>query len=215
MGTVYTPSAFRQDDHGAIRELVASHPLGELVTAGPGGLLASAVPMLLESDGGDDVLVGHLARANPQRGHDGAEVLVIFRGPEAYVSPSWYPSKAEHGRVVPTWDYVVARARGTLVVHDEAAWVRRLVGRLTRDQESRRDSPWSLDDAPADYIAKSLRGIVGVEVRVKTWEASWKLSQNRPPSDVDGVMDGLRHGGPRQQAVADLVEAHRPGHDAR
>jgi transcriptional regulator len=192
---------------------VASHPLGELVTVGAGGLLASSVPMLLGPDGDEDVLVGHLARANPQRNHDGAEALVIFRGPDAYLTPSWYASKAEHGRVVPTWDYVVARARGTLVVHDDAAWMGRLVARLTDHHEAGRPSPWSLDDAPAEYITKSLHAIVGVEVRVKTWEASWKLSQNRPPSDIDGVADGLRHGGHRQHEVADLIEAHRPDPD--
>jgi transcriptional regulator len=97
------------------------------VTSGPGGLLASTVPLLMGPAGDEDALVGHLARANPQRHHDGADALVVFRGPDVYVTPSWYPSKAEHGRVVPTWDYVVARARGTLTVHDDADWVRDLV----------------------------------------------------------------------------------------
>lgn len=210
VGDVHIPPAFRQDDREAIRVHVAAHPLGELVTAGPGGLLASTVPMLLDADRGGDVLVGHLARANAQRGHDGREALVSFRGPDAYVTPSWYASKAEHGRVVPTWDYVVARAHGTLVVHDDAAWVRDLVARLTDHQEAGRPSPWSIGDAPADYIAKSLHAIVGVEVRVDTWEASWKLSQNRPPSDIDGVVNGLCRGDHREQQVAELVEAHRP-----
>lgn len=213
MRGLYIPSAFRQDDRGAIRALVAAHPLGELVTVGPGGLLASTVPMLLGPDGDEALLLGHLARANPQRSHDGAEVLVTFRGPDAYVTPSWYASKAEHGKVVPTWDYVVARARGTLVVHDDAIWLERLLTRLTDHHEAGRPLAWSLDDAPAAFIAKSLRAIVGVEIRVETWEASWKLSQNRPPSDIDGVLAGLRHGDYRQHQVADLIEAHRPDPD--
>jgi transcriptional regulator len=208
---MYIPSVFRQDDPEPIRALVASRPLGEVVTVGPGGLLASTVPLLLEPDGDDDVLVGHLARANPQRGHDGAEALVIFRGPDAYVTPSWYASKAEHGKVVPTWDYLVARGRGTLIVHDDAIWVERLVTRLTDHHEAGRAPSWSLDDAPAGFVAKSLQAIVGVEIRVATWEASWKLSQNRPPADIGGVLHGLRRDA--QHEIADLIEAHRPDPD--
>lgn len=115
---------------------------------------------------------------------------------------------------MPTWDYVVVCARGTPTVHNDAAWVERLVRRLTDRQEAGRASPWSVDDAPADYIAKSLQAIVGIEVRVAAWETSWKLSQNRPASDINGVVAGLRDGDARQQHVADLVDAHRPSSDA-
>ena len=204
------PSAFTQDDRGAIRALVTSHPLADLVTAGADGMHASTVPLLLlDTDADHDVLVGHLAKANPQRDHAGAEALVIFRGPDAYVSPAWYASKADHGKVVPTWDYVVARARGTLTVHDDDAWVRHLLTRMTDHHEAGRPSPWSIDDAPAGYIAKSLRAVVGIEVRVEAWDATWKLSQNRPAPDIDGVVAGLRQGDHRQQEVAHLVTAHR------
>lgn len=206
---MYVPPAFRQHDPAAIRALVASHPLGELVTAGSDGLLASAVPMLLEPDGDRDVLVGHVARANPQRGHAGAQALVTFRGPDAYVTPAWYASKADHGRVVPTWDYVVARARGTLTVYDDPAWVQSLVRRLTDRHEAGRTLPWSVDDAPDEFVAKAVRAVVGIEVRVETWEGVWKLSQNRPPADIDGVVAGLRDGGPREREVADAVETSR------
>lgn len=209
-GLMYIPSAFRQDDREAVRALVGGHPLAEMVTVGPGGLLATTVPLLVEVDGDEDVLIGHVARANPQRNHDGAEALVIFRGPDTYVTPSWYASKAEHGKVVPTWDYLVARARGTLVVHEDASWLERMVTRLTDHHEAGRPSPWSIDDAPAAFIANRLNAIVGVEIRVATWEASWKLSQNRPPADIDGVLDGLRHGSRGQREVADLIEANRP-----
>jgi transcriptional regulator len=210
---MYIPSAFRQDDRDAIHALVARYPLGELVTVGPDGLLATTVPLLVEADGDGDVLIGHLARANPQRTHDAAEALAIFRGPDAYVTPSWYASKAEHGKVVPTWNYIVARARGTLVVHDDASWVARTVTRLTDHHEAGHPSPWSVDDAPSAFIAQRLDAIVGVEIRVVSWEASWKLSQNRPHADIDGVVDGLRHGAHGQREVAELIEAHRPHHE--
>lgn len=205
---MYTPPAFRQGDRGAVAALVASHPLGELVTAGPGGLLASAVPMLLEPDG-EGTLLGHIAKANPQRRHDGREALVTFRGPDAYVTPSWYASKAEHGKVVPTWDYVIVRARGVLTVHDDPAWVECLVRRLTDHHEAGRDTPWVVDDAPRGYIAKRLRAIVGIQIEVSAWNASWKLSQNRPPSDIEGVVSGLRDGDDDHHELADLVDAHR------
>lgn len=210
---MYTPAAFRQDDLDEVRALVASHPLGDLVSTGADGVLATAVPMLVEQRDGRDRLVGHIARRNPQRHHDGAPALVSFRGPDAYVTPSWYPSKAAHGRVVPTWDYVVVRARGTLIVRDDATWVRRLVERLTERHEAPRPSPWSVADAPDDFVQAALRAIVGVEVVVESWEGAWKLSQNRPAPDIDGVVAGLREGDARTSEVADFVDRHRPGGD--
>ena len=132
-----------------------------------------------------------------------------MRGPDAYVSPSWYAAKAEHGRVVPTWNYVTAHVYGELVVHDDPVWVEQLVRRLTAKHEAAQAHPWSVDDAPPAYIAGQLKAIVGVEVRITRIEAKLKLSQNRPPNDIPGVIDGLRERG--EEATAEAVEqANRP-----
>ena len=138
-------------------------------------------------------MVGHLARANAhwRRIVDGSPALAIVTGPDAYVSPSWYATKVEHGKVVPTWNYSVVHLRGSVVVHDDAEWVRALVTRLTDRHESPRDVPWAVSDAPDDYIEKNLRPIVGVEVVVSSVEAKAKLSQNRSDSDRAGVASGL------------------------
>jgi transcriptional regulator len=152
-------------------------------------------------------LVGHLARTNTQSRDTMGEVLVIVRGPDAYVSPSWYATKAEHGRVVPTWDYVVAHVHGELVTHEDPEWLAAHVRRLTEVHEGGRPVPWSVDDAPERFVAGQLRAIIGVEVRISRVEAKWKLSQNRPGADVDGVVRGLAADG--RQAVADLVEQAR------
>ncbi|OMQ14134.1 transcriptional regulator, partial [Modestobacter sp. VKM Ac-2676] len=122
-------------------------------------------------------------------------MLVIVRGPDAYVSPSWYATKAEHGRVVPTWDYVVVHVHGALVVHEDPAWLAAHVAALTDVHEGDRAEPWAVDDAPARFVAGQLRAIVGVEVRIARIEANWKLSQNRSAADVDGVVAGLRADG--------------------
>ena len=134
-------------------------------------------------------------------------MLVIVRGPDAYVSPSWYASKAEHGRVVPTWDYVLAHVHGELVLHEDADWLADHVARLTEAHETGRAEPWAVTDAPARFVAGQLRAIVGVEVRITRVEAKWKLSQNRPPADVDGVVAGLTADGATDTAAA--VQAAR------
>ena len=134
--------------------------------------------------------------------------MVIVRGPDAYISPSWYAAKAEHGRVVPTWNYVTAHVHGELVIHDDVEWLESLVRRLTDRHESGRHEPWSVDDAPPRFIAGQLRAIVGVELVISRIEAKLKLSQNRPPADVDGVVAGLEHGGDEISAAA--VRAARP-----
>jgi transcriptional regulator len=153
-------------------------------------------------------LVGHLARTNTQWRDTVGDVLVIVRGPDAYVSPAWYASKAEHGRVVPTWDYVLAHVHGELVVHDDVDWLAAHVRRLTESHEAARPEPWAVDDAPERYVAGQLRAIVGVEVRIRRVEAKWKLSQNRPGADIDGVVEGLTADG--RVDVAAAVRAARP-----
>jgi transcriptional regulator len=162
--------------------------------------------MLHDADTG--TLVGHLARTNPQWRDTVGDVLVIVRGPDAYVSPGWYASKTEHGRVVPTWDYVLAHVHGELVVHDDVDWLAAHVRRLTEAHEGARSEPWAVSDAPERFVAGQLRAIVGVEVRIRRVEAKWKLSQNRPGADIDGVVAGLTADG--RPDVAAAVEAARP-----
>lgn len=186
---LYVPrhNAMDVDD---VRPFVAAVATAQLVTVGADGVPdATYLPVLWEGDR----LVGHLARANAhwRRVVDGSPALVVVTGPDTYVSPSWYASKAEHGRVVPTWNYSVVHLRGAVRVHDDAAWVRGLVTRLTERHEGARPEPWAVTDAPDDYVTKNLRPIVGVEVVVTSVEAKAKLSQNRSDEDRAGVAAGL------------------------
>lgn len=205
---MYVPQHFEMSEH-AVRELLVTHGAADLVTATSDGLRATLLPFVFDDGVGEHgALLGHLARNNDQwRLPCKGEALVIVRGPDAYVSPSWYASKAEHGRVVPTWNYVTIHVYGSLVVHDDPTWVADLVERLTRKHESGRSRPWSVTDAPAAYFQGQLRAIVGIEVRITRVEAKAKLSQNRSPADVDGVARGLAADG--AQAMADAVEAAR------
>jgi transcriptional regulator len=203
---VYIPAHFAADD-GLLRSLLTEGALADLVTAGPDGLQATPLPLLLSEDG--TALHGHVARNNPQWRADGAPALVIVRGADAYVSPGWYESKREHGRVVPTWNYEVVHVRGRLVTHDDPDWTEDLVRRLTARHEAAQRAPWSPDDAPDGFIAGQVRAIVGVEVRIDRIESKAKLSQNRPPADVDGVVDALSSGDNGQQELADRMRAAR------
>ncbi len=202
---MYKPAHFAQDDPAALQALMHEHPLAALVRLGSDGLDADHVP--LEFDATTRTLRGHVARANPVW-REAAEqpVLAIFRGPQAYVSPSWYPSKAEHHKVVPTWNYTVVHAHGTLRAVEDAPWVHALVSRLTDGHEAPRQAPWAVVDAPADYVQQMLRVIVGIEIAVTRLEGKWKLSQNRSEADRAGVVAGLRAGGAEAQATADLVQ---------
>jgi transcriptional regulator len=202
---MYVPSAFAPADD-AVHELLARHRAADLVTVGPGGLTATMLPFLF--DARRRTLRGHLARNNDHwRTVDGASALVIVRGPDAYISPSWYATKAEHGRVVPTWNYVTAHVHGVVTVHDDPAWVGDLVRELTDRHEAGRATPWSVDDAPPRFYAGQLRAIVGIELAIERIEAKFKLSQNRPAADVDGVIEGLRAAGDPESAAA--VHTHR------
>lgn len=218
---MYLPRHFDESRPQALAELIRSHPLATLVTLSPAGLQANPVPLLLDTgpdDGPHGTLRGHVARANPLwREHDPAvEALAVFHGPDAYVSPGWYASKREHGKVVPTWNYAVVQARGPLRIVEDRAWLRDFVGRLTHRHEAHRSEPWHIDDAPAAFTEQLLGSIVGIEMPLTRLEGKWKLSQNRPVADRQGVIDGLR-----QEAAADaadvaawmarLEDAARPG----
>src|SRR4051794_1025967 len=206
---MYVPGHFAMDEP-AVRDLLVHHGAADLVTATPDGLLATLLPFVFDPDAGErGALLGHVARNNDQwRREVAGEALVIVRGPDAYVSPGWYASKAEHGRVVPTWDYVLAHVHGELVVHDDPDWLAAHVRRLTEAHEGGRPEPWAVSDAPERFVAGQLRAIVGVEVRIRRVEAKWKLSQNRPGADIDGVVTGLTADG--RPDVAAAVIAARP-----
>lgn len=187
---MYQPAHFVQADPAALHGLIQAFPLATLVHAAHDGLTADHLP--LEIDAAAGVLRGHVARANPlwQRAA-GQRVLAVFHGPQGYVSPGWYASKAIHGKVVPTWNYAVVHAHGTLRAVDDAAWLRALVGRLTERHEAAQSLPWQVDDAPADFVAAMLQAIVGFEIAIESLEGKWKLSQNRGQADRAGVVEAL------------------------
>lgn len=205
---MYVPTHFAADPQ-TVRDLLLNQGASDLVTATSDGLVATLLPFVYDpSVGAHGTLLGHLARNNDQwRLPSLGQALVIVRGPDAYVSPSWYATKAEHGRVVPTWNYVTAHVYGDLVVHDDPAWVESLVRRLTDRHEAREPRPWSVDDAPSEYVAGQLRAIVGVEVVISRIEAKVKLSQNRSAADMDGVVAGLVARG--KDVAAAVVRAAR------
>jgi len=215
---MYIPAHFAPDA-ALVDELLHNHGAADLVTVTEQGLVATMLPFIYvppgeasiggpRSAGQHGALHGHLARNNDQWKLSAAgESLAIVRGPDAYISPGWYASKVEHGRVVPTWNYVTAHVYGRLVVHDDPVWTEDLVRRLTGKHEAHRDHPWSVDDAPRAFIEGQLRAIVGIELEITRIEAKAKLSQNRPPADVEGVIAGLRERG--DKASADAVERAR------
>lgn len=205
---MHRPSLFREDRLDVLHGLIRTHPLAQLVTAGGGGLDANPLPMLVDPEASPNgTLRGHLARGNGQVAalREGGQALVIFQGPQAYISPSWYPSKAEHGKVVPTWNYVAVHAWGRPRIIDDPAWLRRLVGDLTDRHEHGREAPWSVADAPEDFIVAQLKAIVGIEIPIDRIEGKWKVSQNRAEPDRRGVVERLRAAG--DDVMADLVAA--------
>lgn len=207
---MYQPPHFREDRRDVQHALIAAHPLGLLITAGPGGLQANAIPFLIDAKASErGTLRAHLARANPQLGELAAvsECLIVFQGPQHYISPSLYPTKQESGKVVPTWNYITVHAWGAPRVIDDADWLRRQIDDLTRHKERTEAAPWNVSDAPDVFIAMQLKGIVGVEIPIARIEGKWKVSQNRTIADRQGVAAGLRGLGDDAEAVADEVAA--------
>lgn len=201
---MYVPAAFAVEDREKVRALVDRHPLGALVTSGRGGLCANHVPFLLAERDGGWLLKAHVSKANPVwKDHDG-RALVIFQGPEAYVSPGWYPSKEESGRVVPTWNYAAVHMSGTLSPVQDEVWLRELVTELTARHEAGMPQPWNVSDAPIEYVNGLLKAIVGIEIAVERVEAKWKASQNREPRDARGAAEGLRARG--EDETARMIE---------
>jgi len=211
---MYNPSSFAEHDVAVMRAFIEAHPFGALVTASPSGLFATHLPLVLDrGTGPHGTLQGHIARANPHHelAGEGAEALVLFTGPDSYVTPTMYATKAKHGKVVPTWNYVAVHAHGTLRFVREPDALRRHLTRLTARHEASRPQPWAITDAPADYIEKQLGAIVGVEIQITGLEGKWKMSQNRSAEDVEGVIEGLgASDDSREREVADIVRARRP-----
>lgn len=200
---MYAPSAFVEDRPEIQHDLIRTHPLGLLITAGAGGILANPVPFQLVSEGGEAILRAHLSRANPQLDDlDDADCLVVFQGPHAYVSPSWYATKQETGKVVPTWNYMIVQARGRVRTVEDPAWLRTQIDALTLAREQGFAEPWTTGDAPDDFIAAQIRGIVGIEIPVERLDGKWKMSQNRAAADREGVVAGLTACGALDVAAA-------------
>jgi transcriptional regulator len=188
---MYVPAHFEETRPELLRELIRRHPLATLVSQRPEGLYADHVPLIV--DGTLATLRGHVARANPvwREVAAGAPVLAIFQGPDHYVSPGWYPAKAEHGKVVPTWNYVVVHVRGSIAWREDAPWLRAFLDTLTDGQEAGRTEPWQVADAPSTYIDRMLKAIVGFEIAITSLTGKWKLGQNRSAADRAGIAAGL------------------------
>ena len=198
---MYIPAHFREDRTVVLHEAMRQIAFATLVTQGEGLLEANHLPLLLDAQAG--ILRGHVARVNPVWNNltPGSAVLAIFLGPDAYVSPGWYPSKAQTGKAVPTWNYLTVHARGTVGVIQDLDWLRAHVTALSGAHESGRPDPWKITDAPPDYIDSMLRAIVGLEIAITGLKGKWKLSQNRP-GDRESVREALLHGDAKAQAVA-------------
>ena len=209
---MYVPKHFEESDPAVLHALVRAHPLGTWVTAGEGELVANHLPFLLDPGTGEHgTLRCHVARANPvwRSLSTGGPSLIVFQGPERYITPSWYASKQAHGKVVPTWNYAVVHAHGMPRAIDDPLWLLQHVGQMTDTQEAGRSMPWRVADAPGEYVDSLLRAIVGIEITVTKLVGKWKVSQNRPEADKAGVVAGLMgDGGEGSQAMADLVGQH-------
>ena len=205
---MYQPPHFREDRLDVQHRLILTHPLGLLISAGPGGLQANHVPFLIDAAASElGTLRVHLARANPQIAElaNVTECLIVFQGPQQYISPSLYPTKQETGKVVPTWNYITVHAWGRPQVMDDAAWLRKQIDDLTRHNEEPRTAPWQVSDAPEPFVAAQVKGIVGVEIPIARIEGKWKVSQNRPAIDQAGVVAGLQSEGGDAAIMASAV----------
>jgi len=210
---MYIPKHFEERDRAVLHALIRAHPLGTWVTPVGGTLCVNHLPFLLHPDRGEHgTLVGHVARANSawRECSRTAPSVVVFQGPQAYITPSWYPGKREHGKVVPTWNYAVVHAHGIPEVHDDREWLRRHVTELTAAHEAGEERPWEPADAPADFLDQMLAAIVGVEIPIATLEGKWKVGQNRNDADRRGAVAGLglRHT-EEAAAMAELVAQRR------
>ena len=201
---MYIPPAFNEERLDVQHALIRAHPLGLLISSADDELLASPLPFHLAAETSPlGTLQGHLARGNTHwTSLDGRDALVVFQGVESYISPSWYESKREHGKVVPTWNYAMVQVRGRVRVIDDPEWIRGQIGRLTNDHEGPRTDPWHVTDAPAAFVDAQIKGIVGLEITIRHIDGKWKVSQNRPPADRAAVAARLeREGKPTMSSL--------------
>ncbi|HEY4365267.1 MAG TPA: FMN-binding negative transcriptional regulator [Bryobacteraceae bacterium] len=214
MKPMYNPAAFAENRAEVLHSFLRAHPFGTLVTNGPDGPEASHVPFFWDAEAG--LLRCHMARANPHGRllTSGARVLAVFTGPHHYITPNWYASKQEHGKVVPTWNYTAVHASGSARLFEDAPSLLRHLHELTDSQEAGSSHPWSVADAPPEFIEGQMKAIVGIEIAVERLEGKWKLNQNRPAADRDGVIAGLETlGSPDSREVARLMRDRRPQRD--
>ncbi len=208
---MHIPATFRESDRGTLYDFIEAHPLGALVSpTTDGGLYATHLPLALDRERG--VLRGHVARANPHanRTASGTNALVVFTGIDAYITPNWYASKAEHGKAVPTWNYIAVHVEGVLTWHDNVEFLRSHLETLTNTHEAQEAHPWAMHDAPEEYLQQQMKAIVGIEIEIRSLEGKYKLSQNRSAADVDGVIKGLHERETTRAAeMANAVSSHR------
>ncbi len=206
---MFQPPIFQEERQDVMQELIVAHPFATIVSSATGPLTADHVPLVLKSETGKPRLQGHLAANNPlfRETHEPFEVLTVFQGPQTYVTPSWYASKQEHGKVVPTWNYVVVHVRGQLQFTREPEWLLRHLDDLTNQHESHRQEPWAVSDAPSNFVQRQLRGLAGFEITIEDMVGTWKVSQNKPLKDWSGVKAGLEEdAAPDAEKMARLVE---------
>ena len=206
---MYVPPHNREERPEVMHQLIRAQPLGLVISAGDSGLVANPLPFVLHAEAGPHgTLECHLARANTQWQDLGAagECLVVFQGPQAYITPSWYPAKREHGKVVPTWNYVVVQARGRPTVSEDRPWLRRHLEELVDQNEEPFDEPWRMTDAPEEYLAAQVKGIVGVSIEITELRGKWKLSQNRSVADQQGTALGLLARGGASAEVGSMMD---------
>lgn len=203
---MFQPPVFQEERQHVMEALILAHPFATVVTTATGALSADHVPLVLKSTSGKTLLEGHIAVNNPlfRETSEPFEVLTIFQGPQTYVTPSWYASKQEHGKVVPTWNYVVVHVRGELSFKQEPEWLLRHLNDLTNQHESHRPAPWAVSDAPTDFVQRQLRGLVGFEIAISGLQGTWKVSQNKTLKDWTGVKAGLE-----EDATPDAIEIAR------
>ena len=215
---MYNPSHFQESRTEVLHGLIRQQPLSTLVTLTADGLVANHIPLFLRAgEGARGTLVGHIARANPlwREFQAGVHALVIFQGPALYISPRWYATKAEHGKVVPTYNYVVVHARGPLQVHDDAAWIRAQLHDLTGQQEAPATAPWGVDDAPRDYTDKLIGALVGISIPITDISGKWKVSQNQPAVNQSSLLQALRDNADApSHSMADAIVAALPNKPA-
>ncbi|MER9303303.1 FMN-binding negative transcriptional regulator [Mesorhizobium sp. M0496] len=210
---MYEPPHFRETRPEILHGLIRAHPLGLLISNGPEGPVANAIPFLLDADvEPNGRLRAHLARANPQwrllAENPDSPVLIVFQGSDAYVTPSWYETKRETGKVVPTWNYATVQVRGTVKVIDDQDWLAQQIADLTASQEGARQAPWAVTDAPEPFIQSQIKGIIGLEIEISEIHGKWKVSQNRPVADRVGVAQGLESEERSSPDMAGLVRSY-------